>query len=232
MTPQPDLLPGEVEVYPTPQATAEAAAAAFAAAARQAVAARGAFQVALSGGSTPKLMYSALRELDVPWAQVHIYFSDERTVGPGDAQSNYHTAKVGLLDFVPIPAAQIHRMEGERVPAEAARDYAALLPPQLDLVLLGMGDDGHTASLFPGTAGLEVGGRVIANEVPQQHTWRLSFTFGEINAARERWLLVTGAAKAPVLAQIGRGEGGYPVRRVQSPVWFLDAAAAQDLSPS
>ncbi|WP_161883079.1 6-phosphogluconolactonase [Deinococcus alpinitundrae] len=221
-----------LQVYQTPQATAEAAAEAFAAVARQAVAERGVFRVALSGGSTPKLMYAALQGLDVPWAQVYIYFSDERTVGPDDPQSNYHTAKVGLLDVVPVPAEQVHRMEGERDPNDAARDYAALLPPQLDLVLLGMGDDGHTASLFPGTAGLKLGGRVIANEVPQQHTWRLSFTFGEVNAARERWLLVTGAAKAPVLAEIGRGEGEYPVRQVADPVWFLDAAAAQHLSPT
>ncbi len=83
-----------------------------------------------------------------------------------------------------------------------------------------MGDDGHTASLFPGTAGLQLGGRVIANEVPQQHTWRMSFTFDEINAARARWLLVTGSAKAPVLAQVARGEGGYPAARVHSPVWY------------
>ena len=218
-----------IHIFPTPQATAKAAAEVFAQAARQAISERGAFHVALSGGSTPKLMYAALRDMDVPWPQVHIYFSDERTVGPEDAQSNYHSARVGLLDFVPVPASQIHRMEGERDPARAAAEYAALLPERLDVVLLGMGDDGHTASLFPGTAGLKVGGRVIANQVPQQHTWRISFTFDEINAARERWLLVTGAAKAPVLAEVQRGEGRYPVGRVQTPVWFLDAAAAEML---
>ncbi len=222
----------KVRVFATPQATAEEAARDFAEAARQAVSQQGAFHAALSGGSTPKLMYAALRELDVPWQGVHLYFSDERTVGPADEQSNYHTAKVGLLDFVNVPAGQIHRIEGERDPAEAAADYAALLPPQLDLVLLGMGDDGHTASLFPGTRGLELGGRVIANEVPQQRTWRVSFTFDEINAARQRWLLVTGAAKAPVLAQVERGAGQYPVERVEAPVWYLDAAAAADLASS
>ena len=219
-----------IHVYPTPQDTAKAAAEAFAQTARQSVSERGAFHVALSGGSTPKLMYAALRKLDVPWPQVHIYFSDERTVGPDDLQSNYHSAKVGLLDFVPVAPSQIHRMEGERDPAQAAAEYAALLPAQLDVVLLGMGDDGHTASLFPGTAGLTLDGRVIANEVPQQHTWRISFTFDEINAARERWLLVTGAAKAPVLGEIARGESGYPVEQVKSPVWYLDAAAAEELA--
>lgn len=216
---------GTLEIYDTPQDVARAAALAFAEAAHKTVKARGAFHVALSGGSTPKLMYAELRGLNVPWGQVHIYFSDERTVGPDSEQSNYHTAKVGLLDHVNIPAAQVHRMEGERDPAQAAADYAALLPAQLDVVLLGMGDDGHTASLFPNTAGLDKGGRVIANEVPQQATWRISFTFKEINAARERWLLVTGAGKAPVLAQIERGEGHYPVMRVNAPRWFVDKAA-------
>ncbi|AWN22408.1 6-phosphogluconolactonase [Deinococcus irradiatisoli] len=222
----------KVQVFRTPQDTAAAAAEAFAEAARRAVAERGAFHVALSGGSTPKLMYAALRDMKVPWQRVHIYFSDERTVAPDDEQSNYHTAKVGLLDFVPVPAEQVHRLKGELDPAQAAREYAALLPAQLDVVLLGMGDDGHTASLFPGTDGLQQGGRVIANEVPQQFTWRLSFTFEEINAARERWLLVTGAAKAPVLAQVARGEGDFPVARVHDPVWYLDAAAAAELPKS
>ncbi len=215
-----------LHVFADAQAAAFAAAQAVAEAARQAVRSRGSFHVALSGGSTPKLMYAALKALDLPWAQTHIYFSDERTVGPDDEQSNYHSAKVGLLDLVPVPGAQIHRMEGERDPAQAAIDYAALLPEQLDLVLLGMGDDGHTASLFPGTAGLSGAGRVIANEVPQHRTWRLTFTFSEINAARERLLLVTGAGKAPVLAQLANGTGDYPVARVQSPVWYVDEAAA------
>lgn len=222
-------LKGTLEVYDTPQATAAAAAQAFAQAARKAVSERGAFHVALSGGSTPTLMYAELRALDVPWDKVHIYFSDERTVGPESEQSNYHTAKVGLLDHVNIPETQIHRMEGERDPVQAAADYAALLPPQLDVVLLGMGDDGHTASLFPHTAGLDRGGRVIANEVPQQQTWRISFTFAEINAAHERWLLVTGAGKAPVLAEIERGEGPYPVTQVNAPRWFVDKAAVVQL---
>ncbi len=220
-------LAGILEVFDTPQAAAAAAARAFAQAAREAVTTRGAFHVALSGGSTPKLMYTELRHLEVPWKAVHIYFSDERTVGPNDEQSNYHTAQVGLLDHVPVPQSQIHRMEGERDPAQAAADYAALLPVQLDLVLLGMGDDGHTASLFPGTAGLQGTGRVIANEVPQQQTWRISFTFAEINAARERWLLVTGASKAPVFQQIAQGQGHYPVQSVETPHWFVDKAALE-----
>ncbi|GMA16173.1 6-phosphogluconolactonase [Deinococcus metallilatus] len=220
-----------LRVFPTPEATAQAAAEAFARAAREAVSARGAFQVALSGGSTPKLMYRALRGLpDVPWSAVHVYFSDERSVGPDSPDSNYRLAHDELLTHVPVPEAQIHRMEGERRPLEdAARAYAALLPERLDVVLLGMGDDGHTASLFPGTEALQATGRVAANWVPKLNTGRLTFTFPEINAARERWLLVTGAGKAEVLREVQAGEGDYPVARVQDPVWFLDAAAAEPL---
>lgn len=214
-----------LRVSPTPEAAGRDNAEAFAAAARQAVAGRGAFHVALSGGRTPTLMYRPLRELEVPWAQVHIYFSDERSVGPESDQSNYRSAREHLLNHVPVPASQVHRMEGERDPVQAAADYAALLPEQLDAVLLGMGDDGHTASLFPGSAGLSQPGRVIANWVQSQQTWRLTFTIDEINAARERWLLVTGASKQPVMADLEDGQGDYPVQRVQDPVWFVDEAA-------
>lgn len=218
-------------VFPTPEDTARAAAKAFARAAGVAVATRGAFHVALSGGSTPKLMYRELRALpNVPWESVHIYFSDERSVGPESPDSNYKLAHDELLAHVPVPESQIHRLEGERRPLEdAARDYAALLPERLDVVLLGMGDDGHTASLFPGTAALTARGRVAANWVPKLGTGRLTFTFAEINAARERWLLVAGAGKADVLREVAASEGDYPVARVQDPVWYLDEAAAAKL---
>jgi 6-phosphogluconolactonase len=218
-----------LKVFPTAQAAADAAADAFARTAREAVTARGAFHVALSGGSTPKLMYATLRELPgLPWRAIHIYFSDERSVGPDSPDSNYGTAQRDLLSYVPVPAAQIHRMEGERRPLEdAAAAYAALLPERLDLNLLGMGDDGHTASLFPGTAALDAGGRVVANRVPQQDTWRITMTFPEINAARQRWLLVAGENKAAALADVQAGRGNHPVARVQAPVWFVDAAAAR-----
>ena len=217
-------------VSPTLADTAHTAARAFAQLARDAVTARGAFHVALAGGSTPKLMYQALREQHVPWAAVHVYFSDERSVGPDSPDSNYKLAHDELLAHVPLPEAQVHRMPGEVRPIEdAARAYEALLPPQLDVVLLGMGDDGHTASLFPGTAALSAKGRVASNHVPKLNTDRLTFTFAEINAARERWLLVTGANKATVLREVRDGAGDYPVAGVQDPIWFIDQAAAQAL---
>ncbi len=219
-----------LQVFPTAQAAADAAAAAFARAAREAVTARGAFRVALSGGSTPGLMYATLRELpDIPWKAVHIYFGDERSVGPDSPDSNYGAARRDLLSYVPVPADQIHRMEGERRPLEeAAAAYAAALPERLDVNLLGMGDDGHTASLFPGTAALSANGRVVANWVPQQDTWRMTMTFPEINAARQRWLLVAGAKKAEALGDVRAGRGSHPVARVQDPIWFVDSAAAVD----
>ncbi|CAM3643481.1 6-phosphogluconolactonase [Deinococcus frigens] len=220
-----------LRVFPTAQATADAVADAFARAAREAVTTRGAFHVALSGGSTPKLMYTTLRALpDIPWKAVHIYFGDERSVGPDSPDSNYGAAQRKLLSYVPVPAGQIHRLEGERRPLEdAAAAYAALLPPQLDVNLLGMGDDGHTASLFPGTAALDAGGRMAANWVPQQDTWRLTMTFSEINAARQRWLLVAGEKKTEALADVQAGRENHPVARLQDPVWFVDAAAAGKL---
>ena len=222
----------KVFVSSTPQAAAALCAKHLARAAAAAIKERGSFHVALSGGGTPKLMYSALKELDVPWEGVHVYFSDERSVGPESADSNYRAARLGLLDHVPIPPGQIHRIEGERDAHAAAADYAALLPARFDVVLLGMGDDGHTASLFPDTEGLHASGRVVANWVPKLDSWRISFTFGEINAARERWLLVTGASKAEVLREVQNGMGGvegHPVEGVQNALWYMDTAAAGQL---
>lgn len=226
-----------VRVFPDVDALAHSAASAFADLARACVEERGAFHVALSGGSTPKFLYRALRqpsagqsgELALPWSAVHVYFSDERAVPPDSPESNYKLARDGLLAHVPIPEAQVFRIKGELEPHEAAREAEGLLPPRLDLVLLGMGDDGHTASLFPGTAGLDATNRVAANFVPKLDSWRLTFTVGEINAARERWLLVTGSGKAGVLREVQDGVGEYPVARVKAPVWWLDEEAAAQL---
>lgn len=217
-------------VSPTPQALGEACARDVARLARDAVTARGAFHVALSGGSTPKHLYAALRELHVPWERVFVYFSDERTVPPGHADSNYRLARDHLLSHVPIPEEQVFRMRGELDPHEAARAYEAVLPERLDLNLLGMGDDGHTASLFPETAALSATGRVAANFVPKLDTWRVTFTFPEINASRERWILAAGASKAGVLQDVAGQSGRHPVERVEGPVWYLDEAAAARLS--
>lgn len=169
------------------------------------------FSIALSGGSTPRALFNLLAELNtarrIDWARTQVFFGDERCVPPDDDQSNYRMAKETLLSKVPVPENQIHRMEGELNPPLAAERYDQTIHdafglyagawPVFDLILLGMGPDGHTASLFPGTAGIDVVDRLaIANQVPQMNTTRLSLTVPVIREARDIMLLVGGADKA------------------------------------
>jgi 6-phosphogluconolactonase len=152
----------------------------------------------------------------VPWDKLHLFWVDERCVPPTDNDSNYRMTNEAMLSKVPLPAAQVHRMEGELDPEIAASRYEAALRtefgldrsgnPVFDLVLLGMGDDGHTASLFPHTAALhELGRIVVANHVPQKETWRITLTWPVINQAREVAFLIEGASKAPVVADVFLG---------------------------
>lgn len=240
---------GTVQVFHGMEDVAAAAAQRFSALASQSCAERGAFHVALAGGSTPRRLYALLATPAyaeaIAWDKVHIYFGDERCVPPEHADSNYRMAHEALLSRVPVPATNIHRMAGELPDAaEAAADYArqlqALLPQQdgqpcFDLVLLGMGDDGHTASLFPGTTALEESSwTVAAVYVDKLSAWRITLSFTAINHARHVLLLVTGAGKAATLAQVfapGVGER-FPVQRVRPRgrlEWLLDEAAAAQL---
>lgn len=178
------------------------------------------FSIALSGGSTPKALYRLLADKafnqNVDWSQVHVFWGDERCVPPDHADSNYHMARLALLDLVPIPLSNVHRMHGEDEPALAAEAYERVLREffahrgeqvRLDLVLLGMGDDGHTASLFPHTTALgETERLVVANYVEKLNTWRLTLTAGAINAARNVTFLVSGAGKAERVQQVIEGE--------------------------
>jgi len=206
-------------VWQTAAEVAAGAAELFVAAASAAVDARGVARIAISGGSTPKAMFALLADQSqpyfarVPWAKLHLFWVDERCVGPTDAESNYRMTNEAMLSKVPLPAAQIHRMEGELDPAVAAARYEALLrtefrlegaeTPVFDLVLLGMGDDGHTASLFPHTEALHVLDRlVVANHVLQKETWRVTLTSPVINRGREVAFLIEGAAKAQVLHDV------------------------------
>lgn len=169
---------------------------------KEAVAARGRFTWALSGGGTPRPFYERLSRPPyrdaIPWSSVWTYWGDERTVPPDHPDSNYRMAHEALLAHVEALPDQTFRMEGERPPEEAATRYEKTLAahvggtlPVFDLVLLGLGSDGHTASLFPGTDGLRETRRwVIANAVPQLHTTRLTLTFPVLNAARRVWFLV------------------------------------------
>lgn len=230
-----------VETYESPQRLAEAAARLFVEGAAGAIAERGRFAVALAGGSTPKATYEVLARdhaEDVDWQNVHAFFGDERTVPPDHEDSNYRMAREALLDIVPVGS--VHRMRGELPPDEAAalyeedlKEFFTEVPPVLDLVMLGIGSDGHTASLFPGTAALEVAGRLaMANPVPKLDTTRLTLTAPVLNAAREVRFLVAGADKAEVLAEILEGEADpreYPAKLVRppgGPTWMVDRAAA------
>jgi 6-phosphogluconolactonase len=209
-------------VSPTAEAVAESAAALFTSSAVVAVKARGVARIAISGGSTPKKMFALLADpakpyvRETPWDKLELFWVDERCVPPTDADSNFKMTKEALLDHVPLPAARIHRMEGELEPAEAAARYESEIrntfklegaeTPTFDLILLGMGDDGHTASLFPHTAALEeISLIVTANHVSQKDTWRITLTKPVINHGREVAFLIEGAAKAEVLAQVMLG---------------------------
>jgi 6-phosphogluconolactonase len=234
-----------VRVYDNPEELAEAAARKFAARAAEAIDDHGRFAVVLAGGSTPKATYEILARdyADrVDWSNVHVFFGDERGVPPDHEGSNYRMAREALLDHV--PAGSVHRMQGELPPDEAAEAYEQELRdffgsnelPRFDLILLGTGGDGHTASLFPETSALEVHDRwVVANPVLKLETTRITLTVPAINAARAVYFLVAGEGKAEPVAEILEGTPDpreYPASLIQprgGPDWMLDKAAASDL---
>jgi 6-phosphogluconolactonase len=220
------------------------------AAAQESIAARDAFSFVLSGGSTPKALYQLLASEPwrgrIEWSKVHVFFGDERAVPPDDEYSNYRMACEALLGSVPIPPQNVHRMRGESEDLQsAARGYEEQLRKYspLDLVLLGMGDDGHTASLFPHSPALRENEKLcVATPVAslEPHVRRLTLTFPAINASRRVWLLVTGSGKAARLQQVHAGlESGTrdvpstPVQGIAPTgeyLWLLDEAAAQLIS--
>ncbi len=233
--------------YADKDALATAAAELFVESAREAIAAHGRFSVGLSGGSTPKALHNLLASApyreQVDWANVHVYFGDERTVAPDHADSNYGMARDALLEYVPIPESQIHRMRGEIEPAEASKEYGRMLKatfgdgPGYDLLFLGMGDDGHTLSLFPGTEALhEDHHRVRANFVPKLDTWRITITAPFANSARKVAFLVAGQHKATVLNRVLSGPRDVETLPSQliAPasgdlLWLVDFAASATL---
>jgi 6-phosphogluconolactonase len=238
-----------VRIFDDAEAVARAAAAGIAESARESIGARGLFAVALSGGSTPRRVYELLAgedfRKDLDWPRVHVFFGDERMVPPDDAESNYRMASEALLSRVPIPPENVHRIDGVGDAAANASAYESEMRglfgdagwPRLDQVLLGMGDDGHTASLFPGTDALrETRLWVAPNWVEKLGAWRVTLTAPAINAARRVTFLVTGAAKAARLREVLRG-GLDPARLPSQLVrpsdgtleWFVDRAAASEL---
>lgn len=234
-----------VRIFESPRELAEAAARDFAERAAGAIARSGRFAVALAGGSTPKATYEILARdyaRDIDWGRVHFFFGDERTVPPDHEESNYRMAREALLSHV--PAGSAHRMRGELPPEEAAAAYEEELrgffgegPTGFDLILLGIGEDGHTASLFPNTPALDVTGRwVVSNPVGKLDAIRLTLTVPAINAARAVCFLVAGEGKAEALKEILEGDADprdYPAKLVQPAgraVWMVDRAAAGSLS--
>jgi 6-phosphogluconolactonase len=229
---------GHLEVFPDPVAVAHAGADRFAAAARRVLGDHDRFTVALAGGSTPRAMYEILAQHfrdAIEWSRVEIYFGDERCVAPDHRDSNYRMAREALLDHVPLGADKVHRMMAELEPADAAAAYEAGLPPRLDLVLLGMGPDGHTASLFPGTPVLdEQTARCKAVYVPKLEAHRVTLTAPYINRATEVMVMTGGAEKADALQKALDGpDGVVPIQLVRPEtgqlLWLVDQAAASQL---
>jgi len=235
-------------------AVAREGAARFVTLAKEAVAARGAFHVALSGGKTPAALFRRLADPEmrstVDWPRVHLYWSDERTFPPSHPDSNYGMAERELIGRVTIPAQNVHRMEAERPDLDrAAQEYEAilrkLLPPGpggfpcFDLIYLGMGPDGHTASLFPGSSGLqETTKAVIAHHVVPPNfppCMRMTFTFPLLNAARVVFFLITGADKVEKFREVleGTHQPPYPTQGVRpvkgERIFLADRAAAAGL---
>ena len=199
---------------------------------------RGRCTLALAGGGTPQPVYACMADSSlaerVAWDRVALYFGDERCVPPDAEESNYRMVREALLQHVPISSASVHRMEGERADADAAaRDYERLLPDALDILLLGMGEDGHTASLFPHSPALaERARRVVAVHRPAPARSRITITPPVIEAADTVIVLVAGADKASTVARAI--EGAYvpdelPIQLALRGTWLIDHDAARDL---
>lgn len=245
----------DYHVEPDSAALAHRAAQHFVQLAQQTLTTRKRVRIAISGGSTPKATFALLADpaqpfrSQMPWQAIELFWVDERAVGPDHPDSNYRMTRETLLDHVPIPSDQIHRIQGELPPDEAAAHYEFDLRrtfrlegaegPVFDILALGMGDDGHTASIFPHTQAIhELSRLVAANHVPQKDTWRITLTWPVINDARHVFFLIGGADKAPVLSQVFTGP--RDVERLPSQlIWptsgiltlFLDQAAAAALPP-
>ncbi|HZZ00997.1 MAG TPA: 6-phosphogluconolactonase [Candidatus Baltobacteraceae bacterium] len=235
---------GEIKVYPNADEVAAKLADLIVDVGQTALADRGVFRVALSGGNTPRHAYELLarepRNMALPWKDVFIYFGDERCVPPDDEQSNYRMARKTFLDKVAIPPANVHRIRGEADPGFAANNYASIIrtdladPPRFDLVLLGLGPDGHTASLFPGSPpDLHDSVLVRAVFAEAQDMWRVTMTPKLINLGRTVAFAVEGAEKADVLAKVLEGPvdpSKYPAQIVNPTsgrlLWLIDELAA------
>jgi len=237
-----------VDVCDSPIDLAETAAEYFAEYARQEISAKGSFSVALAGGSTPQLLYECLAsdpfKEKIDWNAVHVFWSDERYVPADHQDSNYLMARRAILENVAIPDNQIHRFQTELTPELAAEMYEDIIRekiplsktgiPRFDLILLGIGSDGHTASLFPNTEALKENQRlVISNRISSQQVERLTFAVTLINTASRILILAAGKGKSRIIQKLFEthlGESIFPVQLVKplsgNIIWLLDSEAA------
>lgn len=231
----------EQKILPDATSLITAAAEHFVSTARSAIAKRGVFYVALAGGSTPKGLYEKLATSpyieQIDWARVHLFFGDERCVPATHDDSNFKMARQAMIDLIPIPAENVHRMPTESGDAaDVAVRYADTMKTVMDgapfdLVLLGLGPDGHIASLFPETPALEVTDTLTASlYVEKFDSWRVTITYPVINAARQVIVFIAGEAKAAIVKDItSDAVSGLPVQRLAPEndyYWFMDKAAA------
>ncbi|MGC9400096.1 MAG: 6-phosphogluconolactonase [Anaerolineae bacterium] len=236
----------ERHIYPNTETLAEAVAQHLVTLCQRTHSERRPCTLALAGGSTPRPAYEQLARPRfserIDWSRTHVFWGDERCVPPNDARSNYRMARETLLDHVPIPAENVHRLRGELPPEEAAAQYEDELQavfgdvrlPSFDLILLGLGEDGHTASLFPDTEALDVcDRRIVANYVPHLEAWRLTLTLPVINAAANVVFIVSGVRKRSILQRVLAPEPEtppLPAQRVHPRdgrlIWLMDKGAA------
>ena len=226
------------EIFANPEELARGAAEYFVARSAEAVAKKGFFTVALSGGSTPKALYQLLAESfhdQVPWSRTHFFWSDERHVPPDHPDSNYRMTYEAMMSRVPVPEDNVHRVHGENPDAaEAANEYEQILLP-LDLILLGLGTDGHTASIFPGSEVLQETKRIVAAPwVDKLNTYRITMTLPLLNSGTSVLFVVSGAEKAGIVKEVLEGPKQYPAQFVQPTrgqlLWMLDKDAASYLA--
>jgi 6-phosphogluconolactonase len=239
----------DIRIFPDPLAVARATADLIVASARDAASAGRPFSITLSGGSTPKLLYELLAaepyRSQIAWPGIEVYFGDERAVPPDHPDSNFKMANESLLSHVPLKPQNIHRMRGEIDPTEAAIEYGKMLKARFadggpDLTLLGMGDDGHTASLFPFTSAVsETHHRCVAHYVEKSTTgksWRITLTAPFLNRSAQILMLIAGPSKAARLAEVIYGPQDPPRLPIQlihpasgQLIWMLDQPAAAQL---
>lgn len=212
-----------LEIVATPKDLARAAAQLFVAKSSEAVALRGVATIALSGGSTPKILYQLLADPkepfrdQVPWSRIQFFWSDERHVSPDHPESNYRMANEAMLAHVPVLKENVHRVMSENPnAAEAAEQYEEAVPQRFDLILLGLGTDGHTASIFPGSEVLHETKRLVAAPwVEKQKSYRITMTLPLINKAASVVFLVSGAEKAEIVKEVLEDEKRYPAQEVR-----------------